>query len=161
MASVGALSQFGDLLREVARSCLRLLTAEVEALLADVESSGRHAAAGLVRIGAAFGVALCGVGAATATLIAVLSLWLPVWLAALSVTLFLFLLAWALYLWARAHFGRVESPAQLFRQRLESHQVWWEEEVVGDAGRPVDDERRTQASAGDDLDPEAEEKDSW
>ena len=80
----------GQLVSEVTQQIPDLVRAEIRLAQAEVAQKGKQAGLGLGMFGAAGLLSLYGLGALLATVIAALSLVLPVWGAALLVTVLIF-----------------------------------------------------------------------
>lgn len=80
----------GQLVSEVTQQIPDLVRAEIRLAQAEVAQKGKQAGLGLGMFGAAGLLSLYGLGALVATIVAALSLVLPVWGAALLVTVLIF-----------------------------------------------------------------------
>jgi uncharacterized membrane protein YqjE len=82
-----------ELVQRASEQITRLVRDEIALAKAELAEKGKHAGVGVGLFGGAGVLALYGVGAMFATLIIVLDLFLPLWLAALIVTVVLFVVA--------------------------------------------------------------------
>jgi len=134
-----------DLLRSLGEALLEVLRAELGALQADLQRSGRHLGAGAALLAGAAVLGFWAVGLIVFVLVTVLSIWLPLWGAATSV-LALFLLATGVLAWlGKRRLAEVESPVLSVRRRLDDHMAWWQESFLG---RPERLKFDPQAEAG-------------
>jgi hypothetical protein len=130
-----------ELLRSLNRALVDVLRAEVEALVADLQDSGRRLAAGVAWLLLAAAIAFCVLAVLVVAAVAALALVLPLWGAALVVAGALCAAALAAALAGRRSLRRVEGPAATVRRRVADHLDWWERRVAGEAesggaGRP-------------------------
>jgi hypothetical protein len=79
-----------DLVQKASEQITRLVRDEIALAKAELTEKGKHAGIGVGLFGGGGVLALYGVGALIATLIVVFDLFLPLWLAALIVTVVLF-----------------------------------------------------------------------
>jgi hypothetical protein len=79
-----------ELVQKASEQLSRLVRDEIALAKAELTEKGKHAGIGVGLFGGGGVLALYGVGAMIATLIIVLNLFLPLWLAALIVTVVLF-----------------------------------------------------------------------
>jgi hypothetical protein len=140
---------WGDLLGSIGRSTVDLLGAEVEGARAELWEVARRAAAAAVVGLAAVALAFWALGAATAAAIAGLTVWLPVWGAALVLFGALGVVAFVLALVTRARIRRLEGPASIVRRRVDDHLEFWRTEVLG-----VSDELGDEVAGEDVWEPE-------
>jgi uncharacterized membrane protein YqjE len=82
-----------ELVQRASEQITRLVRDEIALAKAELTEKGKHAGVGVGLFGVGGVLALYGLGALFATLIIVLDLFLPLWLAALIVTVVLFVLA--------------------------------------------------------------------
>src|ERR1700760_527466 len=82
-----------ELVQRASEQISRLVRDEIALAKAELSEKGKHAGIGIGLFGGGGVLALYGTGAAVATLIIVFNLFLPLWLAALIVTVALFALA--------------------------------------------------------------------
>jgi uncharacterized membrane protein YqjE len=82
-----------ELVQRASEQVTRLIRDEIALAKAELAEKGKHAGIGVGLFGGGGVFALYGVGAMVATLIIVFSLFLPPWLAALIVTVLLFVVA--------------------------------------------------------------------
>lgn len=83
----------GDLVKAMTEQMSTLVRSEIQLAQAEVKEKGKKLGVGAGLLGGAGGVALYAVNALIATIIIVLDLFLPLWLAALIVTVVLFAIA--------------------------------------------------------------------
>jgi uncharacterized membrane protein YqjE len=83
----------GQLVTQLSEQSSKLVRSELELALAEMQEKAKNAGVGAGLFGAAGVVALYGVGALIATVVIALALVLPAWLAALTVTVVLFVIA--------------------------------------------------------------------
>jgi hypothetical protein len=117
-------------LRSLNQALLAVLRAEFEALVEDLQASGRRLLAGLAWLALAAALAFCVLAVAVVAAVAALALVLPVWGAALVVAGSLLLLAVAAALAGRRQLRRVEGPAQTVSRRVHDHFDWWQQRVA-------------------------------
>ena len=82
-----------ELVQRASEQISRLVRDEIALAKAELSEKGKHAGIGIGLFGGGGVLALYGTGAAVATLIIVFDLFLPLWLAALIVTVAIFLAA--------------------------------------------------------------------
>ena len=107
-----------------------LLTAELEALGADLRGSATQLRRGAVWLAVAAFFGFWTVGALFYALIEVLTLWLPRWGAVLAGTGGFALLTLIFVLLGRACLVKIENPVDTVNRRLESHRAWLREDVL-------------------------------
>jgi hypothetical protein len=100
----------GEIARELSRDVSLLVRQEVELAKAEMAQKGRVAAPGLGMIGGAGVVGLMAAGALTASLILVLSIFLPEWLSALAVGVVLAAVAYLLIKQGKERVGEAGAP---------------------------------------------------
>jgi len=88
----------------------RLVRDELALAKAELTEKGKHAGIGIGLFGGGGVLALYGVGALVATLIVVFDLFLPLWLAALIITITLFLVAGVLALIGKRQVSKATPP---------------------------------------------------
>jgi hypothetical protein len=108
-----------------------LLSAELDGARGELAELLRRGLALALLVAVAAGLAFWALGAATAAAIAGLSLWLPVWGAALVLFAVFAGAALVLALVARARLRRLEGPGAILQRRAENHLRFWREEVFG------------------------------
>lgn len=79
-----------ELVQKASEQISRLVKDEIALAKAELTEKGKHAGIGVGLFGGGGVLALYGVGALFATLIIVLDIWLPLWAAALIITVVLF-----------------------------------------------------------------------
>jgi hypothetical protein len=99
-----------ELVQRASEQISRLVRDEIALAKAELSEKGKHAGIGIGLFGGGGVLALYGVGAAVATLIIVFDLFLPLWLAALIVTVGLFVLAGILALIGKSQVSKAMPP---------------------------------------------------
>ena len=99
-----------ELVQKASEQLTRLVRDEVALAKAELTEKGKHAGIGVGLFGGGGVLALYGVGALLATLIIVLDLFLPLWLAALIVTVVLFAAAGILALLGKKQVTQAVPP---------------------------------------------------
>jgi hypothetical protein len=99
-----------ELVQQASDQISRLVRDEIALAKAELTEKGKHAGIGIGLFGGGGVLALYGTGAAIATLIIVFDLFLPLWLAALIVTVVLFVTAGVLALIGKNQVSKA-SPA--------------------------------------------------
>jgi uncharacterized membrane protein YqjE len=99
-----------ELVQKASEQISRLVRDEIALAKAELAEKGKHAGIGVGLFGGGGVLALYGVGALFATLIIVLDLFLPLWLAALIVTVVLFGTAGILALLGKKQVNRAVPP---------------------------------------------------
>jgi uncharacterized membrane protein YqjE len=99
-----------ELVQRASEQITRLVRDEIALAKAELAEKGKHAGVGVGLFGGAGVLALYGVGAMFATLIIVLDLFLPLWLAALIVTVVLFVVAGILALLGKNQVTKAVPP---------------------------------------------------
>jgi uncharacterized membrane protein YqjE len=99
-----------ELVQRASEQITRLVRDEIALAKAELAEKGKHAGIGVGLFGGGGVLAMYGVGALIATLIIVLDLFLPLWLAALIVTVVLFAVAGVLALLGKNQVSRAGSP---------------------------------------------------
>jgi uncharacterized membrane protein YqjE len=99
-----------ELVQRASEQLTRLVRDEIALAKAELAEKGKHAGVGVGLFGGASVLALYGVGAMFATLIIVLDLFLALWLAALIVTVVLFLVAGILALLGKKQVTKAVPP---------------------------------------------------
>lgn len=100
----------GELVAQFSEQSSQLIRSELQLALAEMRDKTRHAGVGVGLFGAAGIVALFGVGGLVATAILALALALPAWLAALVVTVVLFLVAGVVALVGKQQASQATPP---------------------------------------------------
>lgn len=100
----------GQLVTQLSEQSSKLVRSELELALAEMQEKAKNAGIGAGLFGAAGMVALYGVGALIATVIIALALVLPAWLAALIVTVVLFVIAGIAALVGKKRVSRATPP---------------------------------------------------
>jgi hypothetical protein len=99
-----------ELVQKASEQISRLVKDEIALAKAELTEKGKHAGIGVGLFGGGGVLALYGVGALFATLIIVLNLFLPLWLAALIVTVVLFAAAGVLALLGKKQVTQAVPP---------------------------------------------------
>ena len=99
-----------ELVQKASEQLSRLVRDEIALAKAELAEKGKHAGIGVGLFGGAGVLSLYGVGALFATLIFVLDVWLPLWLAALIITVVLFGSAGVLALLGKNQVTRAVPP---------------------------------------------------
>jgi uncharacterized membrane protein YqjE len=99
-----------ELVQRASEQISRLVRDEIALAKAELSEKGKHAGIGIGLFGGGGVLALYGVGAAVATLIIVFDLFLPLWLAALIVTVGLFVLAGIMALIGKSQVSKAMPP---------------------------------------------------
>ena len=117
-------SSLGDLLGEVTRDMSTLMRQEVELAKVELKQSATRAGKGAGMLAGAGVTALLGLGALTAVLIIALDSFLPLWLAALIVTLVWFAIAAALAVSGKAALQSATPPVPQTVETLKEDIQW-------------------------------------
>jgi uncharacterized membrane protein YqjE len=99
-----------ELVQRASEQITRLVRDEIQLAKAELTEKGKHAGIGVGLFGGGGVLAMYGVGALIATLIIVLDLFLDLWLAALIVTVVLFLAAGVLALLGKNQVTKAAPP---------------------------------------------------
>jgi hypothetical protein len=99
-----------ELVQRASDQLSRLVRDEIALAKAELAEKGKHAGIGIGLFGTSGVLAIYGIGAAIATLVIVFSLFLPLWLAALIVTVFIFLVAGILALFGKNQVSKAVPP---------------------------------------------------
>jgi hypothetical protein len=99
-----------ELVQRASEQISRLVRDEIALAKAELSEKGKHAGIGLGLFGGGGVLALYGTGAAVATLIIVFHLFLPLWLAALIITVACFLLAGVMAMIGRSQVRKAVPP---------------------------------------------------
>ena len=100
----------GELVTRLSTQISELVRGELALAKAELAEKGKRAGLGAGMLGAAGVLALYGLGALIATVIAALALVMPVWLAALIVAIVIFIVAGVLGLLGRGQIRRATPP---------------------------------------------------
>ena len=126
-----------QMFRGLGESLIEVLRAEVATLQDDLTRSGRNLGSALAFFGTALILLFWIVGLLIFVLVALLSVWLQLWAAALIV-LALFLLGASLLAWIGVrHMRQVENPMQTVRRRVDDHLDWWQNGLLAQ-GKALD-----------------------
>jgi hypothetical protein len=102
-----------ELVQQASEQLSRLVRDEIALAKAELAEKGKRAGIGAGLFGGAGALGLYGLGAAIATVVIALDLVLPLWLAALIVTVVLFATAGVLALVGKKQFSRAVPPEPL------------------------------------------------
>jgi hypothetical protein len=126
-----------DLFRSLGESLVEVVRAEVAALQGDLKRSGRNLGVALAFLGGAVLLVFWVLGLLVFSMVAVLSIWLQLWAAALLV-LALFLLLTGLLAWLGvSRLRHVENPVDSVKRHVDEHLDWWQNGLLA-AGSPLD-----------------------
>jgi len=126
-----------ELFRSLGESLIEVVRAEAEALQGDLKRSGRHLGIALGLIGAAVLLLFWVLGLLIFSVIALLSIWLPLWGAALIVLAF-FAIAMFVLIWLGIRRLRlVENPVDSVKRHVDDHLDWWQNGLMAQ-GRTLD-----------------------
>lgn len=115
----------GELLKQLSEETTTLVRQELELAKAEMTEKGREAGAGLGMFGGAGVAGLLALGALTACLIAALDTALPLWLAALIVTIVHGAIAGVLALTGKGRLNRASPPVPEQTQETVKEDVRW------------------------------------
>jgi uncharacterized membrane protein YqjE len=108
--TTGADQSTAELVQRASEQVSRLVRDEIALAKAELAEKGKHAGIGIGLFGTGGVLAMYGVGALIATLIIVFDLFLPLWLAALIITVALFLVAGILALVGKKQVTKAVPP---------------------------------------------------
>lgn len=108
--NTGADQSTSELVQRASEQISRLVRDEIALAKAELAEKGKHAGIGIGLFGGGGVLAMYGVGALVATLIIVFDLFLPLWLAALIITVALFALAGVLALIGKNQVSKAVPP---------------------------------------------------
>ena len=108
--NTGADQSTSELVQRASEQISRLVRDEITLAKAELAEKGKHAGIGIGLFGGGGVLAMYGVGALIATLIIVFDLFLPLWLAALIITVALFLVAGVLALIGKNQVSKAVPP---------------------------------------------------
>lgn len=127
--------RWSETFRTLGSSILALLKAEIEALERDLARLGKNAALGIGLFAAAGAIAFWTLGVGTYFVVQLLAVWLPLWAAALAVTLLLAALGGGLAWAGLKKLERFENPLATAKKRLDDHLEWWQDELLEPGAR--------------------------
>ncbi len=113
--------------RDVGDAFLGVVQAELQAMVAEIQDSGKGLAKALALLLAALAVAFWALGVFIAFAVALLATWLGVWKATAIVFLVLALVGGLLAAFAWRILRRLRSPTTIVRTRVTNHLGWWRE----------------------------------
>jgi hypothetical protein len=126
-----------DLFRSLGESLIEVVRAETSALQADLKSSGKHLGIALGLLGTAVLLLFWVLGLLIFLAIAVLSVWLQLWAAALIV-LVVFVAVMAVLVWlGLRRFRLVENPVDSVKRHVDDHLDWWQNGLLAQ-GKALD-----------------------
>lgn len=126
-----------DLFRSLGESLIEVLRAETGALQEDLKRSGRYYGVALALFGAAALLSFWVLGLLVFLLIALLTLWLQLWAAALIVFLLFFITMVVLGLAGRSQWRKAENPVDSVKRHVDDHLDWWQTGLLA-TGKTVD-----------------------
>ncbi|HEX6861841.1 MAG TPA: phage holin family protein, partial [Thermoanaerobaculia bacterium] len=126
-----------DLFRSLGESLIEVVRAETTALQADLKTSGRHLGIALGLLGAAVLLLFWVLGLLIFLAVAVLSVWLPVWAAALIVFLLFAAVMAVLILLGLRRLKLVENPVDSVKRHVDDHLDWWQNGLLAQ-GKAMD-----------------------
>ncbi len=112
----------GELVKQLAEETSTLVRQELDLAKAEMTQKGKQAGLGIGQLG---GAGLYALGALTACIIAALALAMPVWLAALIVTLIYAVVAAVLYFTGRRQLAKAGPPTPEITQQSIKEDVEW------------------------------------
>lgn len=128
---------WSETFRALGSAILSLLKAELEDFERDIARSAKTAGIGVALLVAAGAFGFWTLGVATYFLIQLLAIWLPLWGAALAVTLLFGACAAVLALVGMRKLERFENPLTSARDRFDDHIDWWQRRVLPAGERPA------------------------
>lgn len=126
-----------DLFRSLGESLIEVVRAETTALQADLKTSGRHLGIALGLLGAAVLLLFWVLGLLIFLTVAVLSVWLQVWAAALIVFLLFAAVMAVLILLGLRRLKLVENPVDSVKRHVDDHLDWWQNGLLAQ-GKALD-----------------------
>jgi uncharacterized membrane protein YqjE len=123
---------WSGLVRDVGRSFLALVRAELEALAGDLQGSARTLLRALLVAAVAGAVVFWAIGLAIDVAVELLALAMPRWGAAATVLGLLLLVAAVLIVVVRRRMREIEAPAETLRRRIEESRAWWTRRIEGE-----------------------------
>lgn len=126
-----------DLFRSLGESLIEVVRAETSALQTDLKTSGKHLGIALGLLGAAVLLLFWVLGLAIFCVIAVLSIWLELWAAALIVLVLFAAVMGVLVLLGLRRLERVENPVDTMKRHVDDHLDWWQNGLLAQ-GKAMD-----------------------
>jgi len=126
-----------DLFRSLGESLIEVVRAETTALQADLKTSGRHLGIALGLLGAAVLLLFWVLGLLIFLAVAVLSVWLQVWAAALIVFLVFAAVMAVLIMLGLRRLKLVENPVDSVKRHVDDHLDWWQNGLLAQ-GKAMD-----------------------
>lgn len=119
-----------DMVRALGESLVEVLRAEVEAGRDEVARSARLLGIALALFAVAAVLSVLVSALLVVALVALLSLWLPTWAAALIVAAVLGIGVAVLAVLGRRKLRELENPFELVKRRLADHLDWWRDRLL-------------------------------
>jgi hypothetical protein len=127
---------WASLVREVGRSFLELVRAELEALIGDLQGSAHRVLRALLLAAVAGAVVFWAIGLAIDVAVELLALVMPRWGAAATVLGALIVAAAVLIAVVRRRMRQIEAPADTLRRRVDESRAWWTRRIEGEEALP-------------------------
>ncbi len=115
----------GELVKQLAEETSTLVRQELDLAKAEMTEKGKRAGLGVGQLGGAGVAGLYALGALTACIIAALALAMPVWVAALIVTIIYAAVAAVLYFTGRRQLAKAGPPTPELTQQTIKEDVEW------------------------------------
>lgn len=116
--------------RSLGQSLLGVVRAEIEALQADVADTGQKAGVAAAFLAVAAVLGFWAVGLLIVVVIALLTVWLPLWGAALATFVLFAAVAGILAALGLQRLKALRSPVASIQERLSSHLDWWQNTLL-------------------------------
>jgi hypothetical protein len=126
-----------DLFRSLGESLIEVVRAETSALQADLKTSGKHLTIALGLLGAAVLLLFWVLGLLIFCVIAVLSIWLQLWAAALIVLVVFAAVMAVLAVLGLRRLKLVENPVDSVKRHVDDHLDWWQNGLLAQ-GKALD-----------------------
>lgn len=126
-----------DLFRSLGESLIEVVRAESSALQADLKTSGRHMGIALGLLGTAVLLLFWVLGLLIFLAVAVLSVWLELWAAALIVLLLFAAVMAVLIVLGLRRLKLVENPVDSVKRHVDDHLDWWQNGLLAQ-GKAMD-----------------------
>ena len=126
-----------DLFRSLGESLIEVVRAETSALQADLKTSGRHTGIALGLLGTAVLLLFWVLGLLIFLAVAVLSVWLQLWAAALIVLLIFVGAMAVLIVLGLRRLKLVENPVDSVKRHVDDHLDWWQNGLLAQ-GKAMD-----------------------
>jgi hypothetical protein len=131
------MAAWAETFRNLGQSVLGVLRAEAAAVEADLRRTGQQAAGAAALLGAAAVVAFWTIGVLIAAVVALFTLWLPVWGAALLVFALFAGVAGGLGWLGVRRLKEMENPVASIRRRISDHLDWWQNTLLAPPPSPL------------------------